>query len=482
MANGIKPSEPQKTVINKFRKTKDNIVINAVAGSGKTTTILMLLPLVRGKSIFLAFNNDIVNELSKRITNKMATVSTLHSIGCKSIMSRYGKVRISKGKTYRFIQKASKKWDIEPKKKNGHFYTVNRLVDMYRLTLCTDESSLISVACKLGISFGKLHIKHALEVMDLLEKYNKSPKEIDFTDMIYIPATNSECELPRTNTLFIDEAQDLNRAQHAMVDKIISQGARFVAVGDPMQSIYSFAGSDSKSFDMFVNRPRTVVLPLSICYRCPGRVIDHANEVYDILEPAENAIDGVVRVGDVWEAEKGDMIICRNLSPLIGVYFSLIADNKRCAIKGKDIGENLIVMIENFKGQDFNSMEDGLQRRLHDKINELLSRGMTSPNKHPSYQALLERIQWIYKISVNYVDVNDMMEGLTNIFKDDLEDSIILSTIHKAKGLESDNVFLLNRSLIPSKYAETEDQLVQEQNLLYIAITRAKKSFIYCKE
>lgn len=481
MIKGIKPSGPQKDVLEKFRKTRDNLVINAVAGSGKTTTILMLLTLVRGKSIFLAFNSSIVEELSKRINNKMASVSTLHSLGLKSIMGRYGKVKLSKSKTYRFIKKASKKWDIEAKKIDAHFYTVDKLVDLYRLTLCGGELELANTANKLGVNFTKLHIKHALEVMSLLHEYNTNPKEVDFTDMIYIPAVNHECSMPKTNTLFIDEAQDLNRAQHAMVDRIIKQGARFVAVGDPAQSIYNFAGSDSKSFNIFVNKPRTVVLPLPICYRCPGRVIDHANKVYNVLIPAENAIDGEVRVGDIWESAPEDMIICRNLSPLLNAYFELIADHRKCFIKGKDIGENLVRMISPFKGGDMDVLKNGMQSQLHDKINHLLKIGMSMPTKHPSYQSLLERVQWIKIISANYSNVSEMISGLNTIFKDDSEKSIILSTIHKAKGLEANRVFFLDRGLIPSKFAESEDQLIQEDNLLYVAITRAKQSLIYCK-
>ena len=59
-----------------------------------------------------------------------------------------------------------------------------------------------------------------------------------------------------------------------------------------------------------------------------------------------------------------------------------------------------------------------------------------------------------------------------------------MSTIHKAKGLEADNVFILNKNLLPSKYVKQDWELEQEKNLEYVAITRTKKTlgFIYSKE
>ena len=56
---------------------------------------------------------------------------------------------------------------------------------------------------------------------------------------------------------------------------------------------------------------------------------------------------------------------------------------------------------------------------------------------------------------------------------------VTLSTIHKAKGLEWDTVWLLNKSLIPSPYAQSEKALRQEPHLLHVAITRAKLNLKY---
>ena len=72
-----------------------------------------------------------------------------------------------------------------------------------------------------------------------------------------------------------------------------------------------------------------------------------------------------------------------------------------------------------------------------------------------------------------------MIAFLERLFSDNEKKGVVLSTIHKSKGLEADNVFILDVNLIPSKYATTKDQLKQERNLLYVAITRAKNKLIY---
>ena len=54
-----------------------------------------------------------------------------------------------------------------------------------------------------------------------------------------------------------------------------------------------------------------------------------------------------------------------------------------------------------------------------------------------------------------------------------------MCTIHKSKGLEHDTVYILNEFLIPSKYAMLEEQLIQENNLKYVARTRAKENLIF---
>lgn len=479
----MRPSKYQQDIYDRFRSTTDNIVVGAVAGSGKTTVLKNLVKLTRGKSLFLAFNNSIVNELRERIDHPLVEISTLHSLGCKSIYRRWGKVKVVKGKTYSLIMKLSniQQWEVDKEDRNRMFFVIEKMVDLYRLTLCTSIEEVCGVCDKLGIGWKREDLPYLQKVLEALNKINKRPKEIDFTDMIYLPATDPNYELPKVHNVFVDECQDLNKCQHALVDRL-TKNARFVAVGDRYQAIYGFAGADTNSFSLFTQRPRTTEMPLSVCYRCPSRVIDQANKVYDILEMPEGvALGGVQANGHYIDAEPGDMIICRNLRPLIQAYFELLHCEKKCYIKGKDIGENLIRILKPYKKLAIEDLDEALDEELKELSDELRSRGIQKPQKHPSYQNLIEKIFAIRILAVGYDSVAEVINTIERIFKDEETEAIVLSTIHKAKGLEADNVYLLNRHLIPSQFAVTEEQLKQERNLLYVATTRAKKTLTYCK-
>ena len=168
--------------------------------------------------------------------------------------------------------------------------------------------------------------------------------EIDFIDMIYLPAVTSSMIIPiQPYYLFIDEAQDLNLAQHAFIDKLIAQGdvQKWVAVGDRYQSIYGFGGSYPESFDLFTRKENVKELPLDVCYRCPPNVIQHANEVYPILRSFKSEDGDLVDFGASVEAwagiKKGSLVICRNSRPLITMFFKLLSLEKKAIIKGEDI-------------------------------------------------------------------------------------------------------------------------------------------------
>ena len=77
------------------------------------------------------------------------------------------------------------------------------------------------------------------------------------------------------------------------------------------------------------------------------------------------------------------------------------------------------------------------------------------------------------------VSTVDGLRGLIEgIFSDDIE-GIMLSTIHKSKGLENERIFFICPELIPSRFATTEWMFEQEKNLYYVAVTRAKTELIY---
>lgn len=282
--------------------------------------------------------------------------------------------------------------------------------------------------------------------------------------------------LNRDAGIIVHNCQDFSTIQKELSMRYIKKSGRFVVVGDSRQCIYGFQGSSLEVFKSLQSYPNTIVLPLDITYRCGKNIVEEARKVFDNgIVAAPNAIDGVVRKGEFDEAENGDFILCRNNLPLATVFLYLLEMGKKATIKGKDYGDALVALVDKIK-----HIED-LDAMCERKISELKERGFTDiqAKNNPSYVTLLEKCTILKMLYKNWGDMKKLEDNIKEIYKDDTE-GIVLSTIHKSKGLEADRVFLLNRSLIPSKYANTEEALYNEKCLLFVAITRARKELVYC--
>ena len=129
---------------------------------------------------------------------------------------------------------------------------------------------------------------------------------------------------------------------------------------------------------------------------------------------------------------------------------------------------------------DNQSCLDDLYLLLEDKASKLKKRGLSEIAiiNNASYLALKEKVSIIETLYKRFPG-SFLKQKIKNIFSDD-KTGIILSTIHKSKGLEAKRVFFLNPELIPSKFAKTPKALYAEDCLKFVAITRAKEELVYC--
>ena len=280
----------------------------------------------------------------------------------------------------------------------------------------------------------------------------------------------------------------MNLAQHRLVDNLIKQGhvQRWIAVGDRNQAIYGFSGAFSGSFDIFKDKGHVVELPLDICYRCAKDVVTFANKVYDIMIPFKQNL-GVVKnlsdlpnddIIDIIKNYPESMIICRNKGPLFTMYFELISREIPCKLVGEDILSSLL----RFLSPKQNLSIDRAKAAISDEYLELSTKQDTEENKIKLF-ILKENFSNFIKITDNFdldgsTTVKELIEKVKGMFEN-VPNSISLCSIHKSKGLEADTVFILNESLIPSKFAKSPSQLVQEKNLKYVARTRAKENMYF---
>lgn len=277
------------------------------------------------------------------------------------------------------------------------------------------------------------------------------------------------------NGILVHNCQDISPLQFELVKKCKTPRGRLVAVGDERQSIYSFIGSNLDSLQAIKNAPNTVTLPLSMTYRCARDIVDEACKVFpDGIVAAPGAEKGFVGEGAFTDAEEGDFILCRNNAPLVDAFISLIRNGKKCSIIGKEFGDQLVSLID--------SVDDifDLEKILLNLEEKLSKKGLKNPTKTEAYDKVNEKVNVLLSLYEYFGSLDKVRSVIYDIFVENASRGIILSTIHKSKGLEADRVFFLEPGLIPSKYAVTELAMYAEKCLKFVGITRARKELIYC--
>ena len=477
------PSKFQKTVYTYITKGRGNAIIDAVAGSGKSTTIVNALKLIptQKRVLFLAFNKSIVEELKVKIGDmENVDVKTLHSLGAGAIRkSCDSKIDVGKYRTYIndniiggfFAPTVT----IPAEHKDEWKQNILKLVDLGRVNLIESEKELDELAFKHNLMVYDNEISLALRT---IQWGKRNIESIDFTDMIYFPNV-LDIRMFKYDWVFVDECQDLNAAQREMVLKCVKSNGRFVAVGDPRQAIYGFAGADIESFNLLKNLPHTGKLPLSICYRCDKEIVKLAQTIVPQIQWREGAEDGVVNHDAMMQDVKdGDMVLCRVSAPLTKLCMHYIASGIKAYVKGRDIGANLINMIKKTKRNNMTDVMEILNRELGRIIGKVIAKThctqkeATESDVYVNYKDKLDSIDIM---SDGLVTANEVINRIEEIFKDDSKEGICLSTIHKSKGLESDRVFIICEDKLYLKSCmKVEWMAEQERNLVYVAYTRAK--------
>ena len=462
------PSKYQSAVFDWIDGSLGNSMVVAVAGSGKTTTIVESLSRMKGKVLFCAFNKHIALELEKRVPSSVK-VSTIHGFGYSAITKAFGQVFVDKDKVDRIVKE---KVGTSPKTLTLRMAVVN-LCKMAKLTLthADDELGLAELLERFDIDCGG-RFERVLELApEVLFESFQDQKTVDFDDMVWLPNLLG-LNVDRYDWVCVDEAQDLNNAQRSLV--LRSSKGRTIAVGDPNQAIYGFAGADTSSIPKFTKELSAKELPLSICYRCPSSHVNLARKIVPQIEARPEAPVGAISEQKSSDAirgmESGDLVICRVNKPLANVALCLIQQGKKAVVRGRDIGKNLIHLIERIEAGSFNGFLKKLEEYRTEEVARFLLRG-----KEVQASSLEDRCETIFVLAKGLRTVNDLVRRVDQIFSDDSGTGVVCSTIHKAKGLEADRVFFYWPELVPHPMASSDWEYEQEMNLKYIALTRAKK-------
>lgn len=455
--------------------------------SGKTFTLCKLAEITPPikSSIFLAFNKSIAEELGQRLP-RTVKASTLHSCALSSLCKAFSlNFALSDSKNFNLAKEKMNFKGVRSKRIPGMIMKICRLYDLMRFNLVQDDvEAIISLGERYGEEADENLAKRAIELRMLNKKIadnyflkgGSGKLPMDFTDMLYYATQYvHRDDFKQYNVVMLDECQDISPLQFEVVKMCKTPRGRLIAVGDEKQSIYSFMGSNLDSLQAIKNAPNTVTLPLSMTYRCAQDIVAEACKVFpDGIVAAPGAVKGFVGDGTFKDAQEGDFILCRNNAPLVDAFITLLRQGKKCTILGKEFGDELVSLID--------SVEDvwGLEQVLENMISKLQKKGVKSPTKCEAYDKLNEKVNVLLSLSEYFGDLETVRSRIYDIFVENASRGITLSTIHKSKGLEADRIFFLQPELLPSKYATTELALYAEKCLQFVAITRARKSLIYC--
>ena len=494
-------SEFQKDIFKEIASGVGNMVITAAAGSAKTTTIencLRFIPEDKRK-LFLAFNVSTVEKLKSEIVDANGVrIMTFHGLGNRILRENEVEFDVDDFKYVRYVKNhieeltEFKECRSLGMKVISYLTNIVSLIDYSRYYLAMRVRDIQKVAEIYGI----VPERDEFEVVRKVLIWGKNnTKLIDHTDMIWLPnVLNMTTKRYLFDFIFIDEAQDTTLAHQALVDKCFKRGCRFVAVGDPRQQINVWCGATEQSIQNYLSRPDTKHKQLPISYRCPRKVIEMAKKFAPEITERPDAIDGIVRQ-DVSpnDARPGDLVLCRIMSKLIEQYMSYIRNNKKAFLKGSDgVKDTYLSLINSVEAEKIDPLcitKNGLIPKLYelyfdrlDTIMKSLEIGEAEAMYHYELLNLYDNIEAIKVMSEGLTTVDELRDKVKVIFNGDDQDAIILSTVHKAKGLEADNVFILCPSLLPSRLAQKDWEIQAEKNLVYVAITRAKKTLNFIHE
>lgn len=495
---GFTPSPYQEKIFDFIIHGNGNAVISAKAGSGKTSTCVTAIKLIKPKNkvMFLAFNRSIAEDLSQKLKDyPNVEVRTSHSLGFAIIRKNVeGEVELDEFKYRRYVKSNISELttiDVTLTKNQLYNYieSICALVDFARFNLAQTAEEVKSLAVKYDVP---IFFDECDVVIKVLEWGKTELNSIDYTDMVWLPVELSmNARFLQKDFIFIDECQDQSLMSIELFLKCFKRGTRFIAVGDEKQCINTFCGSSEEAFQYMKDYPKTTQFDLPICYRCPRTVVELAKTLVPDIKCREDAPKGDI-IEKCWTSSlrSGDMVLCRSKAPLLKVYTKLLRKGIQCYIKGQDIGTNLKKLIEEVDIEELNTnlKSDGVFVRLYDNLFEIRNKLMES--KGLDYQDatltsyitnMYDMIKALTVLAENYTTKTELLSHIDEMF-DETREGVILSTIHKAKGLEADNVYILCNSSMPSSLAKKEWEKNAEQNLIYVAYTRAKKKLGFISE
>lgn len=497
MSVDVIATDEQRRIADLAARTKESIIVEALAGSGKTWMLTEILKVLRQPTaLVLAFNKRIADEMARKKPTlprtRIAHVRTLHSAGLWILKHSYPSLTVDRHESERLVAEAS------PKK------TLMRVrwaaIKLMRLAKDLQHSEVLdaSVAFRLGIDFGafdKLEGGHEIEAAtEITQKaYTASldvhaREHIDFSDMGWLPLVLNLQPPHRYQALMVDEAQDVNENQLEMIDRIVAPGGRVIACGDRYQSIYGWRGATpEETWSVLGQRYKPHSMPLTMTWRCDRQIVTAACDLVPSLRARPGAGEGVVEnissnefLSNIENTETDTFVLSRTNAELLRVAFEMwkrqVPFNTTMESDDNETIGPLYKIVEKLLKQG----EPSFARNVASWY--MTEKMKAEQSGSPTFTQRIDDQHTMLQHCMRYVPrPSEILRALDAIFSFDNGCWITLSTVHKAKGLEASHVYLLRETFARyQKKPAPESEIPQEElNIEYVAITRAKHRLVW---
>lgn len=455
-------TDEQEAILSLFHDSTANVMVNALAGTGKTTTLEMIQAEVEPPVLCVAFNKRAAEDMEKRFLST-STVRTFNGLGHRIWAKAVGSLKVDHRKTTAILSEYIKELKGDERKEVSDLYwDIVNGVGMAKALGYVPEGKFSSARRLIDrISFGHyLEEKPTEELLSsidyVLTRSIKAAYDgwIDFNDQVYMPALFGGT-FPRFPLVLVDEAQDLNPVNHVMLDKLVK--GRLGLVGDPWQSIYAFRGAVTSGMSVLKSRFSCQELDLSISFRCPQAVVEAAQ--WRVPHLKWHKPGGRVEILDhIHQAniQEGATILCRNNAPLFRLALGLLMQRRSVTVSGSELGPKITRLLQKVCDEDDN--QDIMLGKIETWRAEKLinSQAPRTVNDTADCMAIFAGFGKTLSQAVAYID---------HIFKQ--QGQIKLMTGHKAKGGEWPVVYHLDPTLCGG------DE--QDLNLRYVITTRAEE-------
>lgn len=510
---------------------KRHAVVEAVAGSGKTTTIVKALeflappkrPVVTAaqlaqarasgawdacfgggggtatatrvrppKVLFVAFNKHIAEELQRRVPSYV-TAATLNSVGwgiCRGAtrveLDRYKDQNIYKTL---LVMDNDNDRKIYYKTKGA----VEKLIGLFKALIVRSREDVVErfeeIADRYDVALPDTAsidptFDFRAKVVEVWQRSVDCVRFMSFDDQVFQPI-HQGWAIPTYDWVFGDECQDWSPLNIELVRQLGRNG-RVVAVGDRFQSIYGFRGADPEAVPNIIRDLDAAVLPLNYCYRCPSAVIKEAKGlVGHIEEPIPNPKgEGRVERRSTAEFEgqvaDGEYVLCRTTAPLVKRCLRMIGRKRKAVVKGRDIGQGLAAFLEDLCPDPHTPVQELLDKLTAYKLDKVEK--LTKANRDAEAQAVEDRCDTLEVLAMDCDTVGAIKRQIDRVFSDTDSPGVTFMTIHRSKGLEAQVIWVLRPDLLPHPKSKKPWQVQQEHNLKYVAITRSQRDLFWVEK